>query len=46
MEAVIALIVLLFGLSATERIAEEENETQEPPVQMEMVVEEETMEKV
>ena len=47
MEAVIALMILLFGLSANGQVAEEEIEMQETPMQeMEMVLEEEPMGKV
>ncbi len=44
MEAVIALLVLLFGFAASEQIVEEEVEMEE--TMEEMVMEEESMEKM
>ena len=46
MEAAIALIVLLFGLSAFGPVAEEEMEMDEPMLEQEMVMEEEPMGKM
>ena len=47
MEAIVALFILLFGLSATGQGTEEEMEMEETPMQMEeMVLEEESMEKL
>lgn len=47
MEAIVALVILLFGLSANMQVAEEEMEMEEPPMQMEeIVVEEQSMEKL
>ena len=46
MEAAIALIILLFGLSAYGPGAEEEMEMEEPVQEQEMVMEEEPMGKM
>ncbi len=46
MEAAIALIVLLFGLSVYGPSAEEEMEMEEPMMEEEMVMEEEPMGKM
>ena len=46
MEAAIALLVLLIGLSATGQVAEEEMEMEETIQEQEMVVEEEPMVKM
>ncbi len=47
MEAIIALVILLVGLSVYGEVAEEDTEMEETPVQMqEVILEEQAMEKL